>query len=189
MPRRNVIVLTAPSGAGKSTIAQRLLAAHPDIQFSTSVTTRPPREGEIDGVHYIFLSEEAFRQRIAEGDLLEYEEVYPGRFYGTLRSAVAEASEQHPVLLDIDVLGAGTIKQYFGGDCLTLFIAPPSLEVLARRLKKRGSETEATLQTRLARAKMELAQAEQFDAIVVNDTLDVAVAETIQHVERFLARS
>ncbi|MEM6645066.1 MAG: guanylate kinase [Bacteroidota bacterium] len=189
MPRRNIIVLTAPSGAGKSTIAQRLLVAHPNIQFSTSVTTRPPRKGEIDGVHYIFLSEAEFRQRIDEGDLLEYEEVYPGRYYGTLRSAVAEASMRHPVLLDIDVLGAVNIKQQFGDDCLTLFIAPPSLEVLAQRLRKRGSETENTLQTRLARAKMEMAQAEQFDAVVVNDTLDVAVAETIGHVVRFLARS
>ncbi|GAB5518208.1 MAG: guanylate kinase [Rhodothermales bacterium] len=189
MPQRNIIVLTAPSGAGKSTIAQRLLTAHPAIQFSTSVTTRPPREGEIDGVHYIFLSEAEFQQRIEEGDLLEYEEVYPGRYYGTLRSAVAEAAERHPVLLDIDVLGAINIKKQFGEECLTLFIAPPSLAVLANRLKNRGSETEASLQTRLARAEMELSQAEQFDAVIVNDTLDVAVAETIALVEQFLARS
>ncbi len=182
-------MLTAPSGAGKTTIARRALAALPQMRFSVSATTRPPRPGETDGVHYHFLTTDAFRARIARGELLEYEEVYPGRFYGTLRGEVDHATPEAPVLLDIDVQGARTVKRLFGGDALALFIAPPSLEVLERRLRGRTTETEETLRTRLDRARLELAAADAFDAVVVNDELEAAVEETLRHVRRFLSAS
>ncbi len=184
--RRKIVVLTAPSGAGKTTIARRVLAAFPEMRFSVSVTTRPPRPYEQDGVHYFFITEEAFRRRLAEGDLLEYEEVYPGRFYGTLRSAVEAASSEAPVLLDIEVNGAVNVKNAFGDEALALFIRPPSLEVLAERLRLRATETEETLRHRLERARMEMAQANRFDAVVVNDDLEEAVAETLRLVRSFL---
>ena len=182
-----IIALAAPSGAGKTTIARRVLKALPALRFSVSATTRPPRPGEEDGVHYHFLSEEVFRARIEAGDLLEYEEVYPGRFYGTLRSEVEQSSRTAPVLLDIDVKGALNVKNQFGDRALLLFIQPPSLQVLAERLRSRATETEESLQTRLARAEMELQAAPHCDAVVTNDDLDAAVAETLAHVRAFVA--
>ena len=183
---RKIIVFTAPSGAGKTTLARRVLEALPEVRFSVSATTRPPRPGEEDGVHYHFLSEDAFRARIEAGDLLEYEEVYPGRFYGTLRSEVEQSSRAAPVLLDIDVKGALNIKEQFGGEALLLFVRPPSLQVLAERLRSRATETEESLQTRLARAEMELQAAPRCDAVVTNDDLDAAVAETLAHARAFI---
>jgi guanylate kinase len=188
MPAPRLIVLTAPSGAGKTTIARRLLQAFPNMRFSVSATTRPPRAGERHGVDYYFLSEEAFRQLIQDGQLVEYEEVYPGRFYGTLQSEIASASPQHPVLLDLDVKGALRIKERFGEEALAIFIKPPSLEVLAERLRKRGTENAATLAQRLERARMELAQENRFDAVVVNDDLERATTETLNLVRSFLSR-
>lgn len=187
--RPRVVVLTAPSGAGKTTIARRVMGTLPTLRFSVSATTRPARAGEADGVHYHFLSEEAFRQRIADGALLEYEEVYPGTFYGTLRAEVDRATPAEPVLLDIDVKGAGTVKHLFGDDALVLFVAPPSAEVLEARLRGRDTETEDSLTSRLDRARMELAMADRFDAVVVNDDLETAVSETLERIRRFLSAS
>ncbi len=183
------IVLTAPSGAGKTTIARRLMAEVEGLRFSVSATTRPPRPGETDGVDYVFLSPEAFVERLEGGDFLEHEEVYPGRFYGTLRQDVeriAQAEDVRAVVLDVDVKGAVNVKRIYGDDARTLFVAPPSLDALADRLRARGTETAQQVATRLERAEMEMAHAPDFDTVVVNDDLETAVAETIAHVRGFL---
>ena len=185
-----LIVLTAPSGAGKTTIARRVIAAEPGLQFSISATTRPPRAGEGDGVDYFFLSEEAFKAEVEAGAFVEYEEVYPGRFYGTLRrelERLAGAPEVVAVVLDLDVKGALNVKRLYGDRALTLFIQPPSLAVLAARLRARGTETEDRVAVRLARAELELTYADAYDAVVVNEDLDRAVAETLARVRAFLA--
>lgn len=186
-PSPRIVVLTAPSGAGKTTIAHRVLEAFPEMRFSVSVTTRAPRPGEQDGVDYHFLSEEAFWQREAEGDLLEYEEVYKGLYYGTLRSAVDAAARKAPVLLDIEVKGALNVQRMYGDQALTIFIAPPSLEILAERLKNRATESDEKRAERLERARMELSLADQFNVRVINDDLETAVAETLDQVRRFLS--
>jgi guanylate kinase len=186
MPDQNVIVLTAPSGAGKTTIAHRVMDAMPEMQFSVSATTRPPRDDETDGEDYHFLSVDEFEARIEDGDLLEYEEVYPDRFYGTLRSEVESKSRKGPVLLDIDVNGALNVKDLYGDDALVIFVAPPSKEALRSRLQGRGTEDEDALADRLARADRELEKADAFDAVVVNDDLDVAVEETLTRIRQFL---
>ncbi len=188
MPEPRIVVLTAPSGAGKTTIARRVLQAFPNMRFSVSATTRPPRAGERDGVDYYFLSEEAFRELILRGQFVEYEEVYPGRLYGTLRSEIDAASRAHPVLLDIDVKGALRIKERFGEEALAIFIKPPSFEVLEVRLRARGTEDESAMTERLERARMELTYEDRFDAVVVNDDLERAAAETIRLVRLFLSR-
>ena len=188
-PLMTLIVLTAPSGAGKTTIARRLMAEVDGLRFSVSATTRAPRPGETDGVDYVFLTPEAFQARGAAGDFLEYEEVYPGRVYGTLRQSVEEiaaAPDVRAVVLDVDVIGALNVKRIYGDAVRTLFIAPPSLQALADRLHARGTETEQQVQTRLARAEMELSHAPDFDTVIVNDDLDVAVAETVAQVRSFL---
>jgi guanylate kinase len=186
MPDQNVIVLTAPSGAGKTTIAHRVLEAMPEMQFSVSATTRPPRSDETDGEDYHFLSVDEFRARIENDELLEYEEVYPDRFYGTLRTEVDSKSREGPVLLDIDVNGALNVKDLYGDDALVLFVAPPSKEVLRDRLQGRGTEDEDTLADRLERADRELERADAFDGVVVNDDLDTAVEETLTRIRQFL---
>lgn len=186
MPDRNIVVLTAPSGAGKTTIAHRVLEAMPDMQFSVSATTRAARPDETDGVDYHFLSPEEFRARIDAGDLLEYEEVYPDQFYGTLRSEIETKSNEGPVLLDIDVDGATNVKKDFGDDALVLFIAPPSKEELQNRLHGRGTEDEQALADRLTRAERELKKADSFDGVVVNDELETAVQETLDRIHQFL---
>lgn len=186
MPDRNIIVLTAPSGAGKTTIAHRVLDALPALQFSVSATTRAARPGETDGVDYHFLSTSEFNARLEEGDLLEYEEVYPGQFYGTLRSEVEAKTKDGPVLLDVDVKGALNVKRIFDDEALVLFVAPPSLEELRRRLEGRGTEDLQALRDRLERAEKELEQADACDAVVVNDDLDTAVEETLTRIHQFL---
>jgi len=187
MPNRNVIVLTAPSGAGKTTIAHRVLEALPEMQFAVSATTRTARADETDGEDYHFLSTEEFERRIEKGDLLEYEEVYPGQFYGTLRSEIESKSENGPVLLDIDVDGALNVKRRFGDEALVLFIAPPSKAELRNRLEGRGTEDERALTNRLDRAERELEKVDAFDAVVVNDDLETAVEETLARIHQFLS--
>lgn len=185
-----LIVLTAPSGAGKTTIAHRVRAAVPGLRFSISATTRAPRPGEQDGVDYFFLSDADFAAEIAAGAFVEYEEVYPGRFYGTLRrelERLAERPEHTGVLLDLDVKGAMSVKRLYGDRARTLFIQPPSLAALAERLHARGTETEENRAARLARAALELQYAPACDAVVVNDDLETAVAETVALVRAFLA--
>lgn len=182
-----IVVLTAPSGAGKTTIAHRLLEAVPAVRFSVSATTRAPRDGEQDGVDYFFLSTEAFRQRLRDGAFIEYQEVYPGLLYGTLRAEIERVAADGAALLDIDVKGALNVKRLYGDRCLTIFVQPPSLAVLADRLRGRETETDASLAERLERARLEIEYAPEFDAVVVNDDLDTAVDETVSLVRTFLA--
>ena len=182
-----IIVLTAPSGSGKTTLARRLMEAEPSIRFSVSATTRPPRAGEEDGIHYHFLTPAAFREAILGNNLLEYEEVYPDRFYGTLRSEVDASSPDAPVLLDIDVQGAERVKKLFGDRAFTVFIRPPSVEELERRLRSRGTESEEGLAVRLERVRYELTFASRFDSVVVNDDLETATSALVTQVQTFLS--
>lgn len=187
-----LIVLTAPSGAGKTTLARRLMAAVPGLAFSVSATTREPRAGEADGRDYHFLTPDAFRAHLDAGDFLEHEEVYPGRFYGTLRPALDAHARQpgvRAVVLDIDVNGAASVKRLYGDRALTVFVAPPSLEVLGERLRARGTESDERVAVRLARAEMELAAAPTFDHLVVNDDLDRAAEELVALTEAFLGEA
>lgn len=185
-----LLVLTAPSGAGKTTLARRLMDRVQGLEFSVSATTRSPRGGEIPDVHYHFLSIADFEERIQAGDFLEFEEVYPGRFYGTLRpemEALAAEPGTRAVVLDIDVKGALNVKKIYADQALTLFIAPPSLDALERRLRHRGTESEDRIEVRLSRASLEMEFASQFDGVIVNDDLDVATDELVARVESFLA--
>jgi len=186
MPDRNVIVLTAPSGTGKTTIARRVQETLPEVEFSVSATTRPRRPNETHGEDYYFLSPEAFQDRIDAGDMLEFEEVYDDKFYGTLRSEIATKAAEHPILLDIEVNGAFNVKKEFGDDALVIFIAPPSMDELRRRLTSRGTEEEHDIAERLERAEMEIERQDEADVVVVNDDLDRAVDETLAHIRRFL---
>lgn len=181
-----IIVLTAPSGAGKTTIARRIMESVPNLSFSVSATTRPPRAHERDGIDYHFLSPDRFRDYIAEGRLVEYEEVYPGIYYGTLWDEVERATQDAPILLDIDVRGATEVKRLFGDGVLVIFVRPPSLEDLESRLRERATEDDAGLAARLGRAREELAYTDCFDAVVVNDEVDRAVSETLRLIRQFL---
>ena len=181
-----IIIVAAPSGSGKSTLAARLMAELPQIQFSVSATTRPPRQGEKDGEAYHFMSTDDFRAAIEADELLEYEEVYPGRYYGTLRSEVDRSSAAHPGLLDVDVVGALNVKKQYGDRCLAVFVKAPTLAVLEERLRSRGTEDEDSLRTRLDKAAYEMSFEASFDHSIVNDDLDVAAAELIEVTRSFL---
>lgn len=180
-------MIAAPSGCGKSTIISALLREGDlDLQFAVSATTRPPRPGETEGVSYYFLSEEDFRERIADGEFIEYEEVYPGRFYGTLRSEIERVTgDGHNIVLDIDVNGACGVKEMYGPRALTVFIEPPSIDELRRRLESRGTETPEVIDERVDRAAYELSRAPEFDARIVNDSLDEAIRQTHNLIDGF----
>ena len=175
--RGKIIVIAAPSGCGKSTIINALLEGGDlNLGFAVSATTRPPREGETEGVNYYFMREEDFRDAIAEGRFVEFEEVYPGRFYGTLRSEIDRIiDEGHNIILDLDVNGALSVKKLYGVDAMSIFIAPPSIEELRRRLEFRGTETPEVIDVRVDRAQYEISRASEFDTSVVNDRLDEAI--------------
>lgn len=184
-----LIIFSAPSGTGKSTIINWLMAEHKELRlaFSISCTSRQPRGTEKDGVEYFFLSPEEFRQRIAKGEFLEYEEVYANRFYGTLKSQVErQASEGQNVVFDVDVKGGCNIKQHYGDRALSVFIQPPSVEELRRRLEARGTDAPEVIDQRIARAEYELGFASQFDRIVVNDNLEKAKSEAYDVIRSFL---
>ncbi|MBL7987420.1 MAG: guanylate kinase [Chlorobi bacterium] len=175
-----LLVLSAPSGAGKTTIARRLIQRHPSWRFSVSATTRQQRPNEVHGKDYFFLGREEFQQRIASGELIEWEEIF-GNLYGTLRSQIArqlqEAEGDARVIFDVDVKGALSIRAAFPDEALLVFIAPPSLEELERRLRNRQTESAQVQQTRINRARMEMEMQGQFDAVVVNDIVERAVQQ------------
>jgi len=175
-----IVVLSAPSGCGKSTIIHSLLegdAALP-LEFSVSATNRAPREGETDGVSYHFLSTGAFRDAVASGSFVEWEEVYPGRYYGTLRSEIDDKiAAGRNVILDIDVKGALNVKRLYGDRALTVFVKPPSVAELRRRLEGRGTDAPEVIDQRVGKAEYEIGFAPQFDVCVVNDALEHAVAD------------
>lgn len=184
-----LIIFSAPSGSGKSTIINYLLKQELDLAFSISATSRPPRGTERDGVEYFFLTPDEFRERIARGEFLEYEEVYPGRFYGTLKSQVEkQLAEGQNVIFDVDVVGGCNIKQYYGDRALSVFIQPPSVEELRRRLVGRGTDALEVIADRVAKAEYELGFAPKFDVVVVNNDLETAERQALDIIRNFLKK-
>ena len=185
-----LIVVSAPSGCGKSTIINSVLGSgEHDLRFSVSAPNRQPRPGEVDGVHYHFLPTQRFREAIANGEFVEWEQVYPGRYYGTLKSELSDATERgENIILDIDVKGALNVKKQFGDRALTIFIMPPSIEELRNRLVKRGTDPADVIAERVGKAEYEIGFAPQFDLTIVNDDLPVAVAATESAITEFLNR-
>lgn len=184
-----LIIVSAPSGSGKSTIVRWLMEQHPELKlyFSVSCTSRQPRGTEQDGVDYFFLQPDEFRQKIANGEFLEYEEVYTDRFYGTLKAQVERQREAgQNVVFDVDVKGGINIKKYYGDEAMSLFIQPPSVEELRRRLEGRATDTPEAIQQRLDKAEYELTFAPKFDHIVVNDDLETAKQEALRLLKDFL---
>ena len=178
-----LFVFSAPSGSGKSTLINYLMTQVEDLHFSVSATSRPPRGQERDGVEYHFLSEADFRRKIEEGAFVEYEEVYAGTFYGTLRSELDNrlARGEH-VVLDVDVKGGLSVKRIYGDKALLIFIQPPSIEELRRRLEKRGTDSPEKIQQRVDKAAYELTFAPQFDVVITNDKLEDAKHEVVKTV-------
>lgn len=184
---KKIIIITAPSGAGKTSITQYLLERFPQLSFSISATTRSPRENEVDGKDYYFISIDAFKQKIQSGEFVEWEMVYEGKYYGTLKTELVRLwKEKKCPLLDIDVKGAIHIQQQYPDSTLSIFIEPPSVRELARRLASRGTETEESLQTRINKAEYEMSFSHHFDHIVVNDDLQEACEEAEKLVSEFL---
>ena len=184
-----VIIFSAPSGSGKTTIVHRLLERYPQFEFSISATSRAPRGAERDGVDYYFLSQEAFAAAVAEGRFVEWEEVYKGTCYGTLRSEVERIWQKgHVIVFDVDVVGGINLKRIFGQDACSVFIMPPSVEELRRRLEGRGTDSPEAIDRRVAKAEFELTKAPEFDHTVVNDRLDDAVEETCAILDAFINR-
>lgn len=182
------VILSAPSGAGKTTIVRYLLGEFTDLSFSISATSRPPREGEDDGDHYNFLSVEAFRQKIDAKEFLEWEEVYPDRYYGTLKSEMNRIwNAGKNVIFDVDVVGGSNLKEHFGDDALAIFVKPPSLKVLEDRLRKRSTESEENLKQRISKAAQEMKYISRFDEVLINDKLDTTCKKAREIVSQFLA--
>jgi guanylate kinase len=186
MPGRSIIV-SAPSGAGKTTIVRHLLGEGLGLEFSVSATSRPMRANEVDGKDYFFLSVDEFKGRIRAGEFVEYEEVYPGRYYGTLRSELERIWQAgHHAIFDVDVVGGLDLKEIYRTKALALFVSPPSLEALEQRLNDRNTETPETLRIRVEKAEHELTFRDRFDAVIVNDDRDTACAEATSLVRAFL---
>ncbi len=182
-----LIIFSAPSGSGKSTIINYLLKQGLNLRFSISATSRPPRGTEQNGVEYFFLSPEEFKEGIANNEFVEYEEVYPGRFYGTLKSQVEkQLAEGQNIIFDVDVVGGCNIKRFYGDRALSVFIQPPSIEELRKRLEGRGTDSPETINSRIAKAEFELSYAPKFDIVVVNDQLEKAEAQTLEAIRKFL---
>ena len=182
-------IISAPSGSGKSTIISWLMQEHPELRlaFSISCTSRPPRGTEQHGVEYFFLSPEEFRSRIANNEFLEYEEVYTDRFYGTLKEQVErQMTDGQNVVFDVDVKGGCNIKNFFGNRALSIFIQPPSIEELRRRLTGRGTDAADVIEDRIARAEFELSFANKFDVVIVNDDLERAKQDTLAAIQNHL---
>ena len=181
------ILFSAPSGCGKTTIIKELMKCFDCFDFSISATSRAPRGEEVNGQDYYFLSKEEFMARVAKEEFLEWEEVYSGTCYGTLKSEIERIwAAGRVIVFDVDVNGGSNIKRYFGQDALSVFVMPPSLEVLEQRLRSRGTDSEEAIVKRLARSAEELKRAPQFDVTIVNDDLGRAVDEARRVIERFL---
>ena len=189
--RGKLIIFSAPSGTGKSTIISWLMKEHKELNlaFSISCTSRAPRGTEQNGVEYFFLTPEEFKQRIENDEFLEYEEVYADRFYGTLKAQVERQLEAgQNVVFDVDVKGGVNIKHFYGDDALSIFIQPPSIQELRRRLEGRGTDSPDVIDQRIARAEFELTFADKFDKIVINDILEYAEADALELIQGFLGR-
>jgi guanylate kinase len=181
------IIVSAPSGAGKTTIVRFLLERIPELLFSVSATSRPPRLNEVDGVDYHFLSPESFRKNIDTGAFLEWEEVYAGRYYGTPKSELTRAWNQGKhIIFDLDVVGGSNLKKHFGDVALAIFVQPPSIEILEQRLRNRSTENEENIRIRLDKAAYELTFSKYFDQILVNDNLEDACAKAEAMVRKFI---
>lgn len=188
-PTGKVLIFSAPSGSGKSTIVNHLLTLGLGLEFSVSATSRAPRGQEQNGVEYYFLTTEEFERRIAAGEFVEHEEVYSGCYYGTLRSEVERIwAKGNTIVFDVDVKGGLNLKKIFGSQALTIFIQPPSVEELRRRLEGRGTDSPEKIEQRLAKAQTELAFAPQFDTVVVNDDLATAFADAEACVHKFIGK-
>ena len=182
-----LIIFSAPSGSGKSTIINYLLKQNLNLAFSISATSRPPRGDDKHGVEYFFLSPDEFRQRISNNEFLEYEEVYKDRYYGTLKAQVEKQLEAgQNVVFDVDVVGGCNIKKFYGDRALSLFIQPPCVEELRRRLIGRGTDASEVIEHRVAKAEYELSFASKFDKVIINDDLEAAKAEALKVIKEFL---
>lgn len=182
-----LVIFSAPSGSGKTTIVRELLKRFPQFEFSISATSRQPRGVEQNGVDYYFLSGDEFRERVERGEFVEWEEVYAGTCYGTLRSEMERIwSKGNVIVFDVDVMGGINLKRLFAADACSIFIMPPSIEELERRLRGRGTDSEEVIRKRISKADFELSKAPEFDHVVVNDTLAEAVEEATQIIETFL---
>ena len=182
-----VIIFSAPSGSGKSTIVSHILKLHPEMEFSVSATSRAPRGQERNGIEYHFFTADEFRKMIAEDKFVEYEEVYAGSFYGTLKSEVQRIWDKgHVIIFDVDVKGGVNLKKYFGDKALSVFIQAPSVEELRKRLVARGTDSAEAIAKRVSKASEEMTYADKFDYILVNDDLQKAYAEAEKVVDDFL---
>ena len=191
MSKGKLLIFSAPSGSGKSTIVNFLMQEHPELNmhFSISCTTRAPRGTEKNGVEYFFLTPEEFKAKIEEGAFVEYEEVYTDRFYGTLKSQVEnQINNGENVVFDVDVKGGCNLKKIFGSEALSVFVQPPSVEELRRRLVGRATDAPEVIEQRLAKAEEELTYAPKFDVIIVNDDLATAKAEALKTISDFLGK-
>ena len=189
MKRGKLIIFSAPSGSGKSTIINYLLECNLDLAFSISATSRAPRGSEQNGVEYYFLTPDEFRAKIANGEFIEFEEVYKDNFYGTLKSEVERIREKGlNVVFDVDVVGGVNIKNIFGDEALSMFIMPPSVEELRKRLVGRNTDSAETIEKRLAKAEYEIGYADKFDKVVINDNLNEAKAEALSIIKEFVEK-
>ena len=187
--KTKLIILSAPSGAGKTTLVHHLMKKVPNLAFSISATSRKPRKGEVNGKDYYFISAEEFKKKIREGAFVEWEEVYENQFYGTLIAEVERLrKEGKHVVFDVDVKGGLSIKRLYGNDALAVFIKPPSMQVLEQRLRKRSTEDEESLKKRLARAEEELSFESRFDVTLINDDLEKAKIEIVEVVKQFVEK-
>ena len=186
MSKGKVVIFSAPSGSGKSTLVHFLMDRDSSFGFSVSATSRPPRGEEKHGVDYFFFTPEEFRARIAADEFVEYEEVYPGRFYGTLKSQVEQQLERQNILFDVDVKGGCSLKRYYGERALFIFVQAPSVDILRERLISRGDTSMEEIEKRVGKAEYEMTFAKFADRVIVNDDLDKAKRDLMEIVEKFL---